>query len=170
MNSRLNTIDIKGSTYAEATDALDAASAKLDSIQSDVTILSGLAPITPSDDLLFSNDTETLMSGSHDWAPVKIIMLARSGVYRVKFDMRKISGTGNPVKIYKNNALFLDLGVPTVSPSYVTLTYDFAIEAGVSLELWMETLASASQSFIKNFRLYGTTGGSEFSNWQTVAP
>jgi hypothetical protein len=94
-------------------------------------------------------------AGSTDYSKIKEIKVIRAGTYRVKFDMRRSSGTAAYVygTVYKNGIAH-GTEQNESSASFVTLSQDLVFAASDLVQLYYKTGNIADTVEIRNFRIY----------------
>ena len=114
--------------------------------------------VGPSDDLLHSADTEK----SHNdisYQKQKEIQVGRSGIYRVKFDLKTITAGLGYGKIYKNGAQF---GTErSQGTAWATYSEDLSFSEGDLIQLYSKHSSGSYAVYVRNFRLYGVVTGAE---------
>jgi len=105
----------------------------------------------PSDILRHSNDTEKITDAG-SYVKVKEIFNNISGIWRVKFDMKALSGVTAYGRIYRDGTAY-GTERSTTSTSYVTFTQDLRFDVTDRIQLFLRS--SGYASYASNFRLYG---------------
>jgi len=107
------------------------------------------ATIVASDTLQGFANTERTETGTA-YTKKKEILIARTGVIRVKFDLKSSSSTICYGRVYKNGSA---IGTErSQGPSYATYTEDISVVAGELIQLYAK--ASAGQTcYVKNFQI-----------------
>jgi len=107
------------------------------------------ATIVASDTLQGFANTERTETGTA-YTKKKEILIARTGVIRVKFDLKSSSSTICYGRVYKNGSA---IGTErNQGPSYATYTEDISVVAGDLIQLYAK--ASAGQiCYVKNFQI-----------------
>ena len=136
--------------------------AKLTQLHSD--LLAGFVPggMVASDNLKFSDDTETTyaIGSSAPYAKKRAIRVYRNGNVRVAFDGIRVEMNAFYAKIYIDGVA---VGTErTLSSTYQTFTEDFAVAANSTIEIWVNNTIDSSGSIkLRNFRLYFDTTTTE---------
>lgn len=113
----------------------------------------GIPDATVGDRLETSADTEYSGAPS-SYTKIKEILINRPGAYRVKFDIKKISGDPKYGRIYKNGVAE-GAEQSTSSTSYVTFSEDLSgWSEGDLLQLYVKT--AAGDLHAQNLRLYSS--------------
>lgn len=117
---------------------------------------SGLALDASLGDVLeVYSDTEVTKSNSEAYTKFKEIRLGRGGAYRVKFDLKLLSGTSPAYgRIYRNGAAF-GAEQTEAGAGYVTKTEDISgWGVGDLCQLYLKSSAAPSSVRAENFRIY----------------
>lgn len=104
------------------------------------------------DVLVGSLDTER-NSATAEYTKVKEFYIAKSGTYRVKFDLNSFNNTASAFgRVYKNGTAFGTERI-TASSGYTTYSEDLYFNEGDLCQLYYKTTGGANEN-IRNFRLY----------------
>jgi len=117
-----------------------------------------LSAQTAGDYLLSSNDTARTTTDSA-YAKVKETKIAKSGTYRIKFDLGNMTGGSNVYgKVYKNGTAVGTERAVTGTPT--TFSEDISgFAAGDLIQVYAKNSGGGQTVQVSNFRLYGETPG-----------
>jgi len=111
-------------------------------------------PVSASDNLLFSADTERSNVGT-TWTKVKEIRIDYPGTYRFTVNTKIEGPNAGEVKIYKNGATF-GTAFAFTNTSYPNIeTEDLVFATADLLQLYIKNGGAAETTYIKEFRIKG---------------
>lgn len=113
--------------------------------------------LTPTDDLLSSEDSELTQYGS-TWTKHESIQIPKHlfGTLRITFDLKSEDVSRTAYGQIRCNGAIVGAQQDTTSTSYVTKTEDIdGWVAGATIELWLNSSVVNSYAYAENFRIYG---------------